>query len=216
MGKNGSESMLTNNSRKRLDACLLQLLEGIMHRAYGKKKRELFRSLPARIVEIGPGTGANLRYYPPGTSIIAVEPNRAMHPHLLARAAQKGIDVEIRTMRGERLDLPTNSVDAVVGTFVLCTVDNPLAVLSNIHRILRPMGRYVYLEHVAAPSGSYLHRLQELLNNPWRRVFQGCNLNRDTAALLQKAGFSSLQMDCFRLKPAFVPIAPHIFGWALK
>ncbi len=216
MRKNGSKSMLTNSSRERLDACLLHLLEGVMHRAYGKKKRELFRRLPARVVEIGPGTGANLRYYPPGASVIAVEPNRAMHPHLLAHAAQKGIDVEIKPIRGEQLDLPTNSVDAVVGTFVLCTVDNPLEVLSNVHRILRPLGCYVFLEHVAAPDGSCLHHLQDLLNSPWKRIFQGCNLNRDTAALLRKAGFSSLQMDCFRLQPALVPIAPHIFGLAIK
>lgn len=187
-----------------------------MHRAYGEKKKALFRRLPARIVEIGPGIGANLRYFPLGTSIIAVEPNRAMHPFLLARAAQKGIHVEIKPMRGEQLDLPTSSVDAVVGTFVLCTVDNPFKVLSNVHRILRPMGCYVFLEHVAAPDGSCLHHLQDLLNSPWQRLFQGCNLNRDTAALLQKAGFSSLQMDCFRLKPALFPIAPHIFGLASK
>lgn len=216
MGKDGSKSMLTQDSRERLNACLLHLLEGMMHRAYGKKKRALFRRLPARIVEIGPGTGANLRYYAPGTSIIAIEPNRAMHPHLLARAAQKGIQVEIRTTRGEHLDLLADSVDAVVGTFVLCTVDNPLEVLSNVHRVLRPMGCYVFLEHVAAPGGSCLHRLQDLLNNPWKRVFQGCNLNRDTAALLRTAGFSSLQMDCFKLKPALIPIAPHISGLAIK
>lgn len=208
--------MLTNNARERLDACLLNLLEGLMHRAYGKKKRVLFRRLPARIVEIGPGTGANLRYYAPGTSILAVEPNRAMHANLLARAAQKGIDVKIKAVRGEQLDLPADSVDAVVGTFVLCTVDNPLEVLSKVHRMLRSRGCYVFLEHVAAPDGSCLHRLQHLLNKPWKRIFQGCNLNRDTAALLRTAGFSSVQMDCFMLKPTLVPIAPHIFGLAIK
>jgi len=216
MNKSGSKSMLRKISRERLDACLLRLLEGLMHRAYGTKKKDLFRHLPARIVEIGPGTGANLRYYPPGASIIAVEPNRAMHPHLQARAGQTGIEIEIKPMGGERLDLPANSVDAVVGTFVLCTVDNPLEVLTNVHRILRPSGRYLFLEHVAAPDGSCLNHLQNLLNNPWKRIFQGCNLTRDTSSTLRKAGFSSLQMDCFVLKPAMAPIAPHIFGLAIK
>jgi len=207
---------MPHDPRQRLNAWLLHRAEDLMHRVYGPRKRAIFRRLPLRVVEIGPGAGANLRYYRPGTRVIAVEPNPAMHAPLRAAALRRGLALEIRTLRGEALDLPDGSAEAVVGTLVLCSVDDPARVVAEIRRILAPGGRYVFLEHVAAPSRSPLHRWQRLLQRPWQWLFDGCRLHRDTHRTLQQAGFASLEMDCFVLTAPLAPFAPHIFGLARR
>ena len=200
----------------RLNAWLLEGAEAYMHRKYGPRKRIIFRDLPREVVEIGPGTGANLRYYPRGTALTAIEPNPAMHPRLRAKAARWGIDLTLRGLRGEALDLPDASVRAVVGTLVLCSVDNPRQVVAEIRRILAPGGRFLFLEHVAAVVGTPLNRFQALLARPWQWLFDGCHLNRETHTVLAQAGFRRLDMDCFMLQSPAVMIMPHIFGLALK
>ncbi len=202
--------------RGRFNAWLLDLADEAMDRRYGARKRLLFRDLPAEIVEIGPGAGANLRYYPPGTRVIAVEPNLAAHGRLRDRAARRGVDLEIHGLRGEAIGLADASRDAVVGTLVLCSVEDPRRVLAEIHRILKPGGRFLFCEHVAAPPGTAARRAQDALHRPWRWLFDGCHLNRSTPALLREAGFASVEMDCFRLRPPFLPVAPHVFGVAVK
>ncbi len=187
-----------------------------MDRVYGGRKRAIFGGLPERVVEVGPGPGANLRYYTPGTSVIAVEPNPRMHPALRANAARYGLELEIRGIGGERMDIASASVSAVVGTLVLCTVENPRRVVSEIYRILEPGGRYLFLEHVAAPPGSGLRRLQGVLQAPWEWLFEGCHLNRETHRVLGEAGFRRLEMDCFMLASGAMPFTPHIFGMAVK
>jgi len=195
---------------------LLDQAEAYMHRKYGARKRSIFRQLPRSVVEIGTGPGANLRYYPPETALTAIEPNPAMHAPLRANAARWRIDLTIRGIKGESLDLPSASVEAVVGTLVLCSVNNPRQVVAEIMRILKPGGRFFFLEHVAAVTGTRLNRLQTLLARPWRWAFDGCHLHRNTHLVLGQAGFAALDMDCFMLSSPAVMITPHIFGVAVK
>jgi ubiquinone/menaquinone biosynthesis C-methylase UbiE len=119
-------------------------------------------------------------------------------------------------MCGEELDLASESVEAVIGTLVLCSVDDPAKVTAEVYRILRPGGRYIFLEHVAAPEGSRLRSFQEIMHKPWHRLFDGCNLNLNTHSLLLNAGFSTVDMNCFMLRARLVPVTPHIFGLAVK
>jgi SAM-dependent methyltransferase len=202
--------------RGSLNSWFLDRLEDFMDRKYGARKRAVFRNLPQQVVEIGPGPGANLRYYPSGTRVIAVEPNRSMHGRLLHNAERYGLSVDIRGTRGEEIDLDSGSVAAVVGTLVLCTVEDPQKVISEILRILEPGGRYIFFEHVAAPPGSRIRSLQDVLHKPWQWLGEGCKLNRNTQSVLWEAGFSSVDMDCFMLNSLVVMVAPHIFGVAVK
>jgi len=205
-----------HSTRNRLNAWLLAGAEAYMHRKYGPRKRAIFARLPRDIVEIGPGTGANFRYYPAGTRLTAIEPNPAMHARLRRSADRWKLDLTIRGLKGEALDLADGSVEAVVGTLVLCSVDDPRRVVSEIRRILKPGGRFLFLEHVAAINGTPLNRFQGLLARPWRWAFDGCHLNRETHRVLNQAGFSSLDMDCFMLATPAVMVTPHIFGVAVK
>lgn len=187
-----------------------------MDRIYGRRKQAICKALPSTVVEIGPGAGANLRYYTRSTRVIAIEPNRTMHPYLKAKAKRYHLDLVIKSISGEKIDLSDNSVAAVVGTLVLCTVDNPEQVLAEIRRILKPGGRYVFLEHVADTRGTPLRLVQDGLLPVWRCFFEGCHLNRSTHKTIKRAGFSRVDMDCFKIKSPWLPIAPHIFGSAVN
>lgn len=202
--------------QRRLAAAFLRLAEDYMDRKYGERKREVFAALPEEIVEIGAGTGANMRYYRPGTRLIAVEPNPAMYPRLRENAQKHSIRLEIRPVRGESMDLADESAAAAVGTLVLCSVEKPRQVVDEVFRILVPGGRYIFFEHVAAVPGSGLRVLQDRIARLWQWLFDGCRLNRNTHTILSEAGFTSLDMDCFTLRSPLVPVTPHIFGTAVK
>jgi SAM-dependent methyltransferase len=177
-------------------------------------KRRLFSSLSGTVVEIGPGTGDNFPYYPAGIQWIGIEPNVFMHPKLREAAEKHGIAPAIRTMTAERLPLEDNSVDAVVSTLVLCSVSDQAVTLREILRVLKPGGRYVFVEHVAAPRGTWLRRVQSLIKPGWKLFTDGCNPDRETGAVIESAGFSSVEIQRFT---APVPIAsPHIAGAAVK
>lgn len=167
-----------------------------------------------RVLEIGAGVGANLGYLPPGTELVALEPNLRMHDRLRARCAAAGIDLTILAARAERIPLPDASVDEVVCSLVLCTVEDPGAVVTEVRRVLRPGGRFRFVEHVAAPGG-LRRRCQRALRSPWGWLFEGCDLCRDTGALLQGAGFADLELHTHLLRRSvFYPVNHAIAGIA--
>lgn len=202
--------------RGRLSAVGLRLLERWMHAHYGAWKTRLFADLPDTVVELGPGTGANVRYLRPGTRLVAVEPNLRAHRFLDRAAARRGIALELHAAFAEQLPLPDASADAVVSTLVLCSVSDRARVLSEIRRILRPGGRYVCIEHVAAPPGSVVDRVQRLVEAPWRWLFDGCDPHADTVEQLEAAGFASLAIERFMVATLAVPVRPTIAAIAVR
>jgi SAM-dependent methyltransferase len=189
---------------------MLAKAERHMHKQYGELKQKLLAHLPATVVELGSGAGANLRYLPRGTRLIAIEPNTYMHAPLRAAATARGIELDLRSRKAEELDLETASVGFVFASLVLCTVDDPAQVVREVRRVLRPNGRFVCIEHVAAPAGSGRRRAQELLRRPWHWVFEGCDLCRDTGAILRAAGFASAEIDGVIVPSGLAPVAHHI------
>jgi len=199
---------------QRLFAAVLHRASGGYERLVGERKRRLFAPLAGDVLEIGPGTGPNLALYPPGVRVLGVEPNPHMHPYLRRRAAQVGVPLDIVAGTAERLPVPDASVDAVVSTLVLCSVADPTRVLAEIRRVLRPGGRFVFLEHVAAPRRTRLRRLQGWLRPLWRRLGDGCHPDRETWAAIEAAGFAESHIDHFRLPVG--PLSPHIAGYAVR
>ena len=202
----------TNPVRGRLNAGFFRLVDRYVHHVLGGRKAALFADLPGTVVELGAGTGANMRYYPAGTRLIAVEPNPPMHGPLRDAASRHGVDLEIRAVGAEDTGLADGSIDAVVSTLVLCTVDDPAAVVAEVRRILRPGGRFLVLEHVAAPDGSPLARLQRGLRSGWRWAFEGCDLRRHTGELLADAGFSDVALERYRAGSVFLPVDEQVAG----
>jgi len=111
--------MINNPIRGRFNAWFFAALDGYMHWKYAEIKSGLIGHTPATVVELGPGSGANLRYLKPGTRLIAIEPNQQMHAVLRQRAKQRDIDLDLRGLFGEQLDLPSESVDFVFSSLVL-------------------------------------------------------------------------------------------------
>lgn len=181
--------------RSRLEAWALAMGTEADHRVVGADKQRLIGGLHGTVVEIGPGPGTNMRYYAPDVRLVAVEPNPAMHDRLRAAAAAHGVTMELHPGHGERLDLPDGCADGVVGTLVLCGVDDPAAVVAQIRRVLRPGGTYVFYEHVVAPEGSLTRLAQRLVKRPHRWLVNGCEVDRDTGSLLRAAGFAELEVD---------------------
>jgi SAM-dependent methyltransferase len=200
--------------RGRLNAAFFRLVDRYVHRLLGARKAALFAVLPDEVVELGPGTGADLRYYRCGTRLIAIEPNPQMHSALARAAIRRGEDLDIRAVGAEDTGLPTASVDAMVCTLVLCTVPDPAAALAEAGRILRPGGRLVFVEHVAAAEGTALAGLQRLLREGWQWAFEACDLRRPTGALLAAAGFADLELEHYRMRSLFVPVNEQVAGVA--
>jgi ubiquinone/menaquinone biosynthesis C-methylase UbiE len=202
--------------RARINAWLFRAMDGYLHRKYRNVKRELFGGLPRTIVEIGAGAGTNFRYLDPGTHVIAIEPNVHMHSSLQAAAARHRVTVDVRATVAERLPVPDGNVEAVISSLVLCTVADPARALAEVRRVLRPDGRFWCVEHVAAPQGSRLARVQRLVNRPWRWLFEGCDTQRDVAGLLREAGFAAVEITPFTLRTAFLPIRSQIAAVAVR
>jgi ubiquinone/menaquinone biosynthesis C-methylase UbiE len=199
---------------KRVHAWLLAHGTARYERMVAERKRALLSGLGGNILEIGPGTGPNLQFYSKDCRWIGVEPNPYMVPYLRQRAKQAGLHIEIRSGTAEQLPAADQSIDAVVATLVLCSVTDPEQVLREVQRVLEPGGRFLFIEHVAAPPGTRLRTAQHWLGPLWKRIADGCHPDRETGRLIEQAGFTEVRYEEFRLPLG--PVGPQIAGGARK
>ncbi|WP_220795429.1 class I SAM-dependent methyltransferase [Streptomyces shenzhenensis] len=182
----------------------------------GALRQDLIGRACGRTVELGSGTGLNLRYYPSDVDeLILTEPGAAMRARLARRLRRNPRRVRVLDATAERLPFTSETVDTVVSTLVLCTVDAPDQALREIGRVLRPGGRLLFLEHVRSRSPR-LASWQDRLAGPWRRFAEGCHCNRATDELIRACG---LDLECaveasWRGMPPIV--WPLIIGVATK
>jgi SAM-dependent methyltransferase len=184
------------------------------------RKRALLGDLHGRVLEIGPGTGPNLRFYPADVEWIGVEPNPFMHTYLRQSIRDTGrpeerFRIDSGEVHGVRLPAEDASVDAVTSTLVLCSVLHLDGTLQEILRVLKPGGRFVFIEHVAAPRGSGLRTVQNVIQPVWSLIGDGCHPNRETWEEIGRAGFAQVEIEHYRY-PGGGPVSPHIAGWAVK
>ncbi len=202
--------------RARWFAWLLAHGEGFDRDLYGDRKRTLLGGLTGTVVEIGPGAGVNLPYYGADVHWIGVEPNVHFHERLRRAAVRHGVEAEVRGGVAEGLPVADASADAVVSTLVLCSVDDLGAALAEVRRVLKPGGRFVFIEHVAAPDGSLLRRVQRIVKPAWGAVADGCRPDRETGQLIERAGFADVQIERFDAAMPLPVVRPHIAGTARR
>jgi len=197
-------------------ACYDWALAASEARGLAARRRWLVGSASGRVVEIGAGTGLNLRHYRPErvTSLVALEPDAAMGQRLLGRAATLRVPFEWQPVAVEEADLPDGGFDTAVVTLTLCTVADPVAAVAAIWRWLVPGGRLLFIEHVAARGARGL--LQRAANPLWSPVAGGCDLHRDTLATLREAGMSVSDCDRFALPAAGPLLAACVAGVAWR
>lgn len=155
---------------------------------YGHMRRRLFAGIGSvgRLLEVGVGTGQNLRHYPPGVSGVAVDLSPRMLARARARAGHLGLAVELSVADAQALPFDDDSFDTVLATFVFCSVPDPVVGLKELGRVCRPGGRVLLLEHVR-PEGALAGWLADLVDPLVSRLW-GAHVNRPTVALVREAG----------------------------
>ncbi|GAA1967103.1 class I SAM-dependent methyltransferase [Microbacterium deminutum] len=196
------------------NALFFRMMDPYIEHSLRSHKQRMYAGLPREVVEIGPGVGANLDYLPAGASLVAIEPNRHMHGRLREAARQHGVQLTLRERMAEQTGLPDSSADAVISSLVLCTVQDPAAVLAEVRRILRPGGTFRFLEHVVAETGTPTRAVQRILRRPWAWTFEGCSCERDLEGYVRAAGFESVEIERYRIHTPFLPFNTHIAGIA--
>ena len=213
---------MPQGTRQRVFAVVWSCLSHSADATLQRRKQELFRDVAGAVVEIGPGVGANARYLRPDriSSLLLAEPNIYMHDALTQAAEAAGFrpaqGLWISSATGDAIPVPAASQDWVLCTLVLCSVPTSAlhAVLAEAHRILRPGGKFVFLEHVIADASVYPVRSAAqrvaMATGLWSTLGDGCELTRDTGALLRsEAGAggweAGWQLD---IREVTVPLEP--------
>lgn len=159
-----------------------------------------------RILEIGFGTGRNLRHYPPTVKRIeAIDPDTDLDRLSMPRIARAAIEVDFHHLDAAHLPFEEARFDSVVSTFTLCSIPDVVHALGEVHRVLKPGGQFLFLEHGRAPDPA-VARWQDRLNPAWMPLAGGCHLNRPMRELVEDAGLALGPVQNYYLKraPRFV------------
>ena len=154
------------------------------------------------VLEVGFGTGLNLGFYPPGVKrVVGLDPNPTDGlPVVDERIRSAPFSVERCALRADgELPFDAGRFDCVVTTWTLCSIPDPMRALTEMRRVLKPGGRYLFIEHGRAPSEGTA-RWQDRLNPYWRRLADGCNMNRPIDQLVRESGFDVARLERFRHK----------------
>ena len=178
------------------DKVLPRLQDKAMNRQGTSEVRaRVCAGLTGRVLEIGFGTGLNVRYYPAQvTTVLAVEPSRTCMRIAEPRISSSNTVVEHAGLTGEHLDLPSEEVDVALSTWTLCTIPDLSAALGEVRRVLKPGGTLHFVEHGHAPDAKtarWQHRLDPLN----QRLAGGCHLTRRISESIEQAGFEMEHLD---------------------
>jgi len=196
----------TRNTRKRFDriAFLYDQMEGLVERfSYGQWRKLLWEKLEGdKVLEVGVGTGKNFPYYPMGTHITAIDFSPKMLKRAWDRASKDNIKVELQQMDIQEIEFEDNSFDTVVGSFVFCSVPDPVRGLEEVKRVVKPGGKVILLEHVLS-ANRILAGLMNLVN-PFIQYTMGPNINRRTVQNVIDSGLvvervTNLKAGIFKL-----------------
>lgn len=178
------------------DRVLPHLINFVMNTKQTREIRQrVCADLSGEVLEIGFGTGHNLPFMPTSvTKLLAVEPSNHSVELARKRIAAATIAVEIVGLDGQRLPVKDASVDAVLCTWSLCTIPDPVAAIREARRVLRQGGTFHFVEHGRAPH-EQVRRWQDRLNGLEQKVAGGCNLNRDIEGIVVEGGLRITRLD---------------------
>jgi len=157
---------------------------------FARMREKIIPTARGLVAEVGFGSGLNLPYYDPDkvSRLIGIDPDPSMLGIARKRLVGVRMPIELIEGRAETLPLPDASVDTAVVTYALCTIPDPRCALSEIHRILKPQGRLLFIEHERS-TDPWRSRWQDRLNGLWGLLAGGCHLNRAPQRLIEEAGF---------------------------
>ena len=172
-------------------------------------RRDVVPLARGRVFELGCGGGINQRLYDPGlvTSFAGLDPGGKLLEHARAEAAKNGWDADIRHGYGEAIPFEDASFDTVVCTFTLCSVTSHAQTLSELRRVLKHGGTFLYAEHGRSPDAG-VARWQEQIDPVWSKVFGNCHLSRPVTSAIEKAGFAATPVA-----QKYNAVGPRFAGW---
>lgn len=180
----------TRAVRKRFDriSSIYDVVEGLVERSgYGQWRRMLWTKLEgSRILEVGVGTGKNFSYYPENVKITAIDLSAGMLARARRKAEERHVDVYLQQMDVQNLEFEDDAFDSVVGTFVFCSVPDPIRGLMEIRRVCKPGGKVILVEHVLSANRVLAWAMN--LMNPVVSRSMGPNINRRTVESVGESG----------------------------
>ncbi len=167
---------------------------------FRRLRTELLAQVHGEVLELGIGTGLNLPYYPKTiTRLHAVDPADFLPQIVVQRAASLPFPLYIRHVTAEILPFDDESFDAVVSTWTLCSIPDPVKALREVRRVLKPNGCFLFLEHGRSDDPKTA-RWQDRLNPVQNIIGCGCNLNRRIDQIIAQAGLKIIALDRFRME----------------
>lgn len=174
---------------------------------FSKIRREILKDVKGMTLEIGFGTGHNIKYYHNDIELHTVDSNPGMKHIAEKKIKDSHIEVIYHTLNGEKLPFDDASFDSAVSTWTLCSIYDLDSALKEIYRVLKQNGKFYFLDHGLAPQKN-LQKLQHFFNPAWRMVADGCNLDRNIRTYLENNGF---EFD--KYKEFYMEKMPKIGGY---
>jgi ubiquinone/menaquinone biosynthesis C-methylase UbiE len=160
----------------------------------------LLQSARGKVLEIGLGTGLNLPHYPGEVSwLYAVDPAPLLPDRVSQRSRALAFPVQIKQISAEMLPFDDRTFDCVVSTWTLCTIPDPVKALREVHRVLKPDGVFLFLEH-GRSEDEKVAAWQDRLNPIQKVIGCGCNLNRNIDQIIAQAGLKIMTLDRFLMQ----------------
>ncbi|MEK7235269.1 MAG: class I SAM-dependent methyltransferase, partial [Nitrospirota bacterium] len=162
-------------------------------------RRVLLQGTHGEVLEIGLGTGLNLPHYPGRVSCLyAIDPAPLLPERVTQRSRAVAFPFQIKQVSAETLPFGDRTFDCVVSTWTLCTIPDPIKALREVRRVLKPDGRFLFLEH-GRSDDAQIAAWQDRLNPLQRVIGCGCNLNRKIDGLISEAGLTITKLDRFAM-----------------
>lgn len=170
-------------------------------------RQQVLADVEGSVLEIGFGSGINLSYYPDHLAqLVTVDANAGINKLAQKRIAASSIQIDNRVLNGENLPMADHSFDCVVSTWTLCSIAHVEQALKEIHRVLKPGGRFYFVEHGLSDDPK-VQVWQNRLNPLQNVIADGCNLNRDIYQLIAD------QFNTVTLKRFYMPKTPKFVGY---
>ncbi len=175
-----------------------------------KYRQEVLADVQGEVLEIGFGTGLNLSYYPEHLhKLIAIDANPGVNALAQKRLQASSITVDYRVLNGENLPMADKTFDSVVSTWTLCSIANVEQALKEIYRVLKPGGRFFFVEH-GLSNEPQIQVWQNRLTPLQKIIADGCHFNRNIRQLIEN------QFNTLTLEEFYADSMPKITGYLYK
>lgn len=189
------------------------LNKAMKHKQFIELRQKTAPLVSGTVLEIGFGSGLNIPFYKNVNKIYALEPSTELFAISKPLIEKSGLDVQYVDGSAECIPLPNESVDFVLSTWTMCTIQNPEQALTEIYRVLKPGGSFVFMEHGLAPH-RFIQICQHIGTPGSICLGGGCHLNRNIESLIKNSPLKISHIE--KWYPKFRPLGYLYFGTAQK